>query len=209
MGYMRHYTFLRNHHHKTSSVGLYGFQKYVLLHIGLESNKLMCLLVSQLLSQAMSAADKFQQSSEAYYIDEAINVDRAALELCTPGHPLRSACLFQLGLHLSARYKVFGGVETLNEAILLSRGALGLRSRGHPDRSSSLINLAAGLATRYNPPGGIEDLNEAILLDRDALRLRPPGHPLRSSSLNNLAVHLATRYNLVGGLPSSFFRQPC
>ena len=137
MGYMRHCTFLRNHHHYTSSVGLDEFQKYVLLHIGLESNELVYLSVSQLLSQALSAAAKFEQDSEAHYIDEAIDLDRAALELYTPGHPRRSACLFQLALHLSARYKLFGGVETLNEAILLDRDALVLRPPGHPDQLSS------------------------------------------------------------------------
>ena len=209
MGYMRHCTFLRNHHHETSSVELDGFQKYISLHIGSESNELTYLSVSQLLSQAMSAAAKFEQDNGAHYIDEAIDLDREALELCTPGHPRRSACLFQLASHLSARYKLFGEVETLNEAILLGRDALGLRPPGHPDRSMFLDNLGVHLATRYKLLGGVEDLNEAILLGRDALGLRSLGHPDRSMSLNNLALHLATRYQLVGGLPSSVFRQPC
>ena len=200
MVYMRHCTFLRNHHHETNPVRLDGFQKYVLVYIGLESNEPTCLTVSQLLSQAQSAAAKFQQDSEARYIDEAIILDREALELCTAGHPRQSACLFQLAYHLGARYELLGGVETLNEAILLDRDTLALLPPGHPDRSSSLNNLALHLATRYNLLGGVDDLNEAILLDRDALALRPPGHPDRSKSLNNLAVCLSTRYNLLGGV---------
>ena len=158
------------------------------------------LSVCQLLSRAWSIGAKFQQHSEAHFIDEAIILDREALGLCTAGHPRRSACSFQLAFHLSARYALLGGVENLNEAILLDRDILALRPPGHPDRSMSLNNLADDLATRYNLLGGVEDLNEAILLDRDALALRPLGDPGRSESLNNLAVHLATRYDLFGGV---------
>ena len=200
VAYMRHCTFLRNHHHETSSVRLDGLQKYVLPYIGLESTEPMCLAVSQLLSRAQSAAAKFQQDSEARDIDEAIVLDREALEICTVDHPRRPACLFQLVTHLSARYGLLGGVETLNEAILLDRHALALCLPGHPDRSISLNNLAVHLATRYNLLGGVDDLNEAILLDKNALELRPPGHPYRSMSLNNLAVHLGTWYNLLRGV---------
>ena len=87
----------------------------------------MCLTVSWLLSRAQSAAAKFQQDSEA------IVLDREALELCTAGHPRRSACLCQLAPHLSTRYELLGGVGTLNEAILLFKDALALRPPGHPD----------------------------------------------------------------------------
>ena len=206
MAYMRHCTFLRNHHHETSSVELDGFQKYVLLHIGLESNEPMYLTVSQMLSRVESPATKFRQDSEARYIDEAIALDREALELCGAGHPRRSDCLFRLAFHLGARYELLGGVETLNEAILLHRDALVLRPPGHPDRSMSLTNLAVHLGTRYNLLGGVDDLNEAILLHKDALALRPPGHPDRSQSLNSLANGLGARYKLVGGLLRSVFR---
>ena len=106
--------------------------------------------VFQLPSQALSVGTKFQQGSEAHSIDEVIVLDREALEICTPGHPQRSACLFQLAFHLSARYALLGGVENLNEAILLDRDALTLRPPGHPNRSSSLNGLALHLTTRYN-----------------------------------------------------------
>ena len=167
MAYMRHCTFLPNHHHETSSAGLDGFQKYVLLYIGLGAMNRCCLTVSQLLSQAQSVADQFEQDGEARYMDEAIILDRDALELCTAGHPWQSACLFQLVIRPNTRYGVVGGVEILNEVILPD--TLALRAPGCPDQSMSLNNLAVHLATQYNLLRGVDDLNEGILLDRGAL----------------------------------------
>ena len=155
----------------------------------------MCLPVDQLHSQAKSLVAKFKQGGRSSYIDEAIVLDREALELCPPGHPERHVSLSWLALHLGERYEQLGAMTDLNEAIVLDRDTLALRPPGHPDRSSSLSNLAGDLVTRYNQYGAMEDLNEAIILDRDALVLRPPKHPDRSISLNNLAVGLSTRYN--------------
>ena len=42
--------------------------------------------VKQLHSQANLLAAKFEQGEGANYIDDAINLDREALELCQPGH---------------------------------------------------------------------------------------------------------------------------
>ena len=68
MAYMRHCTLLRDHHHETSSLGLDGYQKYVLLYIGLESNELMRMSDSQLLSRMPTAIAQFQQDGEAHYM---------------------------------------------------------------------------------------------------------------------------------------------
>ena len=149
-------------------------------------------------SRAKSLVAQFEQGGGTNYINEAIVLDREALELCPPGHPERSDCLISLGIHLSDRYNQLGGMTDLEEAIVLGRDALALRPLGHPDRSKSLNTLAVHLSTRYDQLGLMEDLNEAILLDRDALALRPLGHPDHSESLGNLAVDLSTRYNQLG-----------
>ena len=47
----------------------------------------MCLAVDQLLSYAEFLAAKFKQGGRRSYIDQAIVLDREALELCPPGHP--------------------------------------------------------------------------------------------------------------------------
>ena len=160
----------------------------------------MCLAVNQLFSRAISLVAKFEQGGGTNYIDEAIVLDREALELCPPGHLKRAFSLTQLGIHLSNRYKQLGRMTDLEEAIILDRDALVLHPPGHPDRSTSLSNLSADLATRYEQLGVVEDLNESIALVRDALVLSPPGHPGRSIPLINLATTLSTRYDQFGAI---------
>jgi CHAT domain-containing protein/tetratricopeptide (TPR) repeat protein len=166
----------------------------------MQSSEMTHLPVEQLHSRAESLLAKFEQGGGTSYINEAINLDREAVELCLPGHPKRSVSLTWLAIHLSDRYGQLGATGDLEEAIVLDREALGLRPQGHPDRSMSLNHLANRLSTRYNQFGAMEDLNEAIVLDQEALDLRPQGHPLRSSSLNSLAVDLSTRYEQLGAM---------
>ena len=164
----------------------------------MESGEMICLPVEHLLSKADSLVTKFKQGGEVVYIDEAIVLDREALDLCHPSHPERSATLTQLASHLWHRYQQLGGIDDLNMAIVFDRDALVLCPPGNPLRSTSLNNLALHLATLYNQLGDINDLNEALVLSRDALDLRPPWHPDRSTSLNNLAAHLSTRFKQLG-----------
>ena len=158
------------------------------------------LVIKQLLSRARSLSAKFKQGGGTSYIDEAIVLDREALDLCPQGHPDQSVSLNSLAVHLSTRYMHLGGMQDLDEAIVLNREALSLRPLGHPDRSMTLNNLAVYLSTRYERLGGMQDLDEAIVLDREALNLRPQGHPDRSVSLNNLTDSLSTRYKQLGGM---------
>jgi CHAT domain-containing protein/tetratricopeptide (TPR) repeat protein len=127
-------------------------------------------------------------------LEEAIVLDRQALDLRPQGHPLRSSCLNNLANRLSIRYKELGAMEDLEEATVLVREALFLRPQGHPLRSNSLNSVANHLSTRYNYLGAMKELDEAIVLVREALHLRPQGHPERSGSLEPLARYLCDRF---------------
>ena len=102
----------------------------------------MYLPVKQLHSRAKSLVAKFEQGGGTSYIEEAIDLDREALELCPPGHPKRSVSLVELSIHLSARYSQLGAMRDLDEAIVLGREDLGLWPQRDPERSLSLHNLA-------------------------------------------------------------------
>ena len=159
-----------------------------------------CPLVDQLHSRAESLVAKSKEGGRSNYVDEAIVLDRKALELCPPGHPKRHVSLNQLGLHLSDRYDQLGAMTDLEAAIMLGRDTLALCTAEHLDRSMALNNLSVNLSARYKQLGAMEDLDEAILLARDALALRPPGHPERVVSLKHLAFHLSTRYHQLGAM---------
>ncbi|KAI9566215.1 TPR-like protein [Boletus coccyginus] len=161
---------------------------------------MMYLPVEQLHSRAASLVAKFEEGGGRSYIEDAIDLDREALELCPPGHPKRSVTLFYLALDLLDRYNQFGAMSDLEEASILDREALDLRPQGHPDRLMSLNNLSGGLLTLYKQLGGMKVLDEAIVIAREALDLCPQGHPNRSRSLNSLAVVLSTRYEQLGGM---------
>ncbi|KAI9567897.1 CHAT domain-containing protein [Boletus coccyginus] len=160
----------------------------------------MCLPVTQLHSRAESLIGEFKQGGGRSYIEEAIDLDREALQLCPSGHPKRHISLTCLANHLRDRYNQFGATGDLEDAIVLDGEALDLCPQGHPKRSTSLHNLALGLFIRYKQLGGMEDLDAVIVLDREALDLFLQGHPDRSMSLNNLAVHLSARYDQLGGM---------
>ncbi|KAI9567997.1 TPR-like protein [Boletus coccyginus] len=155
-------------------------------------------------SRAKSLATKFKEGGGRSYIEEAIELDREALQVCSPGHPERPDSLICLARHLLDRYQQFGGTSDfeevglstryeqlgqmadLDEAIVLNREALDLSPQGHP----------------HHRLGSTEDLDKAIVLDREALDLRPQGHPDRSMPLCNLGLHLFTRYEQIGGMES-------
>ena len=159
-----------------------------------------CLPVAQLHSRAKSLVAKFKDGGGRNYMDEAIVLDREALELCPPGHPERYVCLNQLGIHLNNRYDQLGAMEDLDEAIVLVRDTLALSTAEHPGRSTFLDNLSLYLSTRYHQLGAMEDLNEAIILARDIQVLSTAEHPDRPPFLNNLSFYLFTRYNQLGAM---------
>ena len=160
----------------------------------------MYLPVKQLHLRAESLVAKFKQGRGSSYIDEAIVLDREALELCSSGHHMRPMSLTWLAIHLGDRYGQLGATGDLEEAIVLDREALDLRPQGHPDRLISLNNLADGLSSLYNQLGAMQDLDEAIVLGREALDLSPQGHIDRSMSLSNLALYLSSRYKQLGAM---------
>ncbi|KAG1847947.1 CHAT domain-containing protein [Suillus tomentosus] len=127
-------------------------------------------------------------------LDEAIELNRAALLLYPSGRSDRSMPLNNLAISLQDRFKQRGMMSDLDEAIELHRAALLLRPSGHSDRPMSLNNLAASLRGRFEQRGMISDIDEAIELHRAALLLRPPGHSDRSMSLDNLALSLQDRF---------------
>ena len=149
---------------------------------------------------AKRLSTRYDQLGAMQDLDEAIILDREALDLRPQGHLERSMSLNNLAAHLSSRYNHLWAIQDLDEAIVLDREALDLRPQGHPDRSMSLNNLANRLSTRYKQLGAMQDLHEAIILAQEALYLRPQGHPDRSTSLNNLANRLYTRYKQLGAV---------
>ncbi|KAJ8589462.1 hypothetical protein M405DRAFT_791655 [Rhizopogon salebrosus TDB-379] len=133
-------------------------------------------------------------------LNEAIDLEQAALVLCPPGHSDRSSVLNNCAKYLYARFKQRGVLSDLDEAINFHKAALALLPFGHSSQPDSLNILAIHLHARFKQRGVLSDLSEAIDLDQAALALCPPGHSNQSLSFNNLAGCLYTRYQQSGVL---------
>jgi hypothetical protein len=103
--------------------------RYLCLYVAMQSSVITYLPVEQLHSRAKLAVTMFQQGGGSDYIDKAIHLDRVAMELCPPGHPMRSVSLTSLAEHLGNRYDQLGATRDLEEAIVLDREALNLRRK--------------------------------------------------------------------------------
>jgi tetratricopeptide (TPR) repeat protein len=137
---------------------------------------------------------RYAQCGDLNLLDEAIELEREALDLHPPGHPDRAVSCANLGDSLRTRYEQCGDLGLLDEAIELDREALALRPSGHPDRAVSCMSLAVSLHVRYQQCGDLGLVDEAIELEREALALRPLGHPDRADSCDNLGDSLQIRY---------------
>ena len=147
---------------------------------------------------ADSVRKRFKETNAVADLDEAIALDRSALDLLPVGHPDRHGLFHWLAWCLLHRYRKQGTLPDLEEAITLGRAALALCQAGHPNRVDSLDNLAVYLCDRYIKQDCIADLEESINLSRTALKLHPPRNPDRAWTFSNLAGALRRRFLALG-----------
>ncbi|KAG1734216.1 uncharacterized protein EDB91DRAFT_1250998 [Suillus paluster] len=119
--------------------------------------------------------DRFQQQGVLYdlqipatgdpvRLSSAIELDRAALALCPPGHLHRSESLNNFAISLDDRFHQQGFLSDLDEVMELQRVALALRPSGHSDRSASLLHLAISLQCKSHYQGLSTDFDEIFKL---------------------------------------------
>ncbi|KAG2119311.1 CHAT domain-containing protein [Suillus clintonianus] len=149
----------------------------------------------------MGLYDRFKQQGVPSDINEFIELQRAALLICPPGHSLRQIFLNNLGTGLYERFKQRGIPSDLDEAVELQRATLLICPPGHSDRPTSLNNLGISLHERFKQRGVPSDLDEAIELQRAILLICTPGHSGQPTFLTNLGVSLCERFKQ-RGVPS-------
>jgi tetratricopeptide (TPR) repeat protein len=148
---------------------------------------------------AILLTERYEHSSEVALIDQAVELQRAALVLRPVGHPDRAEFCGNLAIILSTRYSQSGDVSLLDDAITMEWEVLDLSPIGHPNRALACGNLAVSLHMRYDQTGDIALLHKMIILAREALDLCPVGDPDRAMSCNNLAGLLTAQYEKTGG----------
>jgi tetratricopeptide (TPR) repeat protein len=103
---------------------------------------------SALLNLGNALMTRFSEGSQQNDLDEAISLQRQALELFPLPHPGFSLSLNNLASALQTRFEQRGQKNDLDEEIHLLRQAVKLQLPHHPNLSLSLNNLANALVTR-------------------------------------------------------------
>ena len=91
----------------------------------------------------------FEQLGTLSDLDEALALQRNALELLPHEHPERSALLNTIAIYFHTRIEKHGTLPDLDEALAYERNALELRPHGDPDRATSLDNIVIYLHTHF------------------------------------------------------------
>ena len=96
-------------------------------------------------------------------LDEAIILNRSALELHPLGHSGHATTLGNLAYCLKERFDKLGTLADLDEAIALHQVALD-HPACHSERTTSLNKLVDCLSSRFEKEGKMADLDELVSL---------------------------------------------
>jgi CHAT domain-containing protein len=156
---------------------------------------------AQDIQQAQQAEQRYRQTGERNWLDQAVNAWRRIFEHPSFGQAperFRLAVFNNAGGVFLRRYWRNGDIQDLNLALNLWQQAVAATPPDSPDRPSRLNNLGNGLRDRYARTGRMEDLEEAIRVYQQAVAATPPDSPDRPSRLNNLGNGLRDRYARTG-----------
>ena len=96
------------------------------------------------------------------YLDQAIEYEKQALEICVPGHPDRAGTLRALALSLRERCDMTDDMQSLDDAFKLHEEALDLCPPGDPDHAHTLDGIIESLVSRYKQTHDVGALEIAV-----------------------------------------------
>ena len=194
--------------------------------IGKEEKKaILRRIISHQITYCQQMLNQYYETSQASYLDEAIQVSRATLYMTR--HSVREPSLLMvLSKPLLHRYVVMGKGADLQEAISTAELAVTTTPEGNPNLPSCIRHLAGALNRVYAAAGSsnyldhgrgsasvgerffaiykrkgvVELLQEAIRLARVAVAATPEDQPERPGRLSDLGAALITRYERFGAL---------
>ncbi|KAI0027071.1 CHAT domain-containing protein, partial [Vararia minispora EC-137] len=145
---------------------------------------------------------RFDQLGELQNLEDAIAVQRRAVDLTPDNHPNMPLRLNNLGSFLSECFDRLGELQNLEDAIAAQHRAVDLTPDDHPDMPVRLHNLGHSLSDRFDRLGELQNLEDAIAVQRRAVDLTPDNHPDMPLRLHNLGSFLSKRFNRLGELPN-------
>lgn len=113
---------------------------------------------------ASGLSDRYSHSHDTTDLEEAINLQRQAVELTSDIHRLKPGYLRNLGDYLRRRFGEFKNLADIEAAILFHKRAIELIPDGHRGKPLYLQNLARSLMARYKVSEDFSDSAQAISL---------------------------------------------
>ena len=177
------------------------------------------------IAQCESKLGRYLETDQSSYLDEAIQISRASLNM-TRHSVTEPSLLMILSKSLLHRYVVMGMVADLRDAVSTADLAVTAIPEGNPNPPSYIRHLGDALNQVYTPTGPsnyheegwrqaslairlytIYKRNGVVALLQEAIRLAlvevaatPDGHPKRPGMLDTLGTFLYTRFERYGEL---------
>jgi len=158
------------------------------------------IICSQVVRLGQHLLGRYNNSGILAELEEAISTFRNANEHLPQNHPLKAACLNNLGISVVCRFEHLANPDDLDEAIMVKQQAVHLTPDDHPDKPAYLNNLGKSFLYRFGRLNDLADLDEAITAQQQAVHLTPDGHPDKPTYLNNLEISFHRRLERLGGL---------
>ncbi|MFZ3493200.1 CHAT domain-containing protein [Streptomyces sp. 5.8] len=135
---------------------------------------------------------RYEHTAHRPHLDEAVAIQREALDATTAGALERPALLGNLASLLRLRHDAGGGtgLADADEAVGLLRQALALRPERSDFHRTTAHQLAEALRSRAETLGGLADLEECVDLLRTVVASFPAGQPGQISARSALAEAL-------------------
>ncbi|KAF9001749.1 CHAT domain-containing protein [Cyathus striatus] len=154
---------------------------------------------------------RFEHIGKSNDIDEAVTIQRRAIELTPKEHRFYVRRLNNLGVTLQRRFQHnasiqsyfegTGNLKDLEEAIPLQQRAIDLVDDSDVNKAVYFSNLGNILRRKFNFEGKIDNINWAIDVQQKAVNHSDPQRDASHSSyLNNLANCLICRYDRLGNI---------
>jgi hypothetical protein len=129
-------------------------------------------------------------------------------------HPIKAACLNDLGICFLHWFECLGDIMDLDEAITPQQQSICLTPDDHPDKPQyhndlgiafrsqfeCLDNLRASFQSWLECLDDITDLNNGIMAQQQATCLTPDGHSHKPGCLNNLRTSFFCQFKYLGNM---------
>ncbi|KAJ5281475.1 hypothetical protein N7478_006847 [Penicillium angulare] len=147
---------------------------------------------------AMSYGEKWVESKDIFYLNNAIDKLETAILVGKEDEPDRSKWLDRLGKYYKARFQATNGLDDLRKSIDATQAAIDLQKQANEVSPDDLSYLAESLIDLHERDSTMEPLNKAIELGQTVISSTDLNDVDRAKYLGRLGMAFMLRYEMSG-----------